>query len=355
MRSRWTMFLFGMAVLLIVASFGSSVTLGAGEKDAKKGNVSTPGNKDTKKEKPAVANSGANKEKVAVVNGAVITRGDYDAELGRFERQMAMSGQTPNPEEKSEMKARVMDGLVDRELLKQETQKRGITADDNEVNQQVSALRQRFSSEKEFTETLGKMNLTEAALKSQLRQDLAIKKLIDQQIGAKVTVTPEEMKAFYAGHPEFFKAPETVRASHILIKVDAGASAEDKAKARERISAIQQRVKKGEDFAALAKESSECPSGANGGDLEYFQRGQMVGPFEDAAFALKSGAVSEIVETQFGYHLIKVTDKKEASTVAYDDIKGKIEEYLKQQKVNEELGQYVGQLKAGAKIETFLK
>ena len=133
------------------------------------------------------------------------------------------------------------------------------------------------------------MNLTEADLKAQLRQDLNIKKLIDQQVASKVTITQEEAKAFYASHPELFKAPEMVRASHILIKVEPNASAEDKAKARERITAIQKRVKKGDDFAALAKEASECPSGANGGDLDYFQRGQMVGPFEEVAFSAEAG------------------------------------------------------------------
>ena len=348
------MVVFGLVVLLILTSFGFSLCLGAGEKDPNKANAAASSGKDAKKEKPAVANTGASKDKVAVVNGTVITRSDYDTEMGRFERQMSMSGQAPTPEEMSEMKGRVLDGLIDRELLKQEAKKQGITVDDSDVNQQIAMLKQKFGSEKEFTDTLAKMNMSEADLKSQLRQDLAIKKLIDQQIGAKVTITPEEMKAFYDGHPEFFKAPERVRASHILIKVDPTASDADKAKARERIVAIQQRLKKGDDFAAVAKESSECPSGANGGDLDYFQRGQMVGPFEDAAFALKPGTMSDIVETQFGYHLIKVTDKKDASTVPYDEIKGKIEEYMKQQKVNEQLTQYVGELKKSAKIEKFL-
>jgi peptidyl-prolyl cis-trans isomerase C len=349
-----SMMIVSLVVLLILSSFGVWVSIGAGEKDVKKEKASAAGSKDTKKENPAVTNTGAKKDKVAVVNGTVITRSEYDTEMSRFERQMAMSGQAPNPAEVSEMKDRVLDGLIDRELLKQEAKKQGITVDDNEVTQQVAMLKQKFGSEKEFTDTLAKMNLSEADLKSQLRQDLAIKKLIDQQIAAKVTITPEEMKAFYNDHPEFFKAPERVRASHILIKVDPTASDADKAKARERIVAIQERLKKGEDFAAIAKESSECPSGANGGDLDYFQRGQMVGPFEDAAFALKPGTTSDIVETQFGYHLIKVTDKKDASTVAYDEIKGKIEEYMKQQKVNELLTQYVAQLKKGAKIEKFL-
>ena len=346
---------FGLVVLLVLSLYGCSVSFAAGEKDVKKEKAATSSSKDSKKEKAAVTGTGAGKDKVAVVNGTVITRSEYDTEMSRFERQMAMSGQAPNPAEASEMKGRVLDGLVDRELLKQEAKKQGITVDDNDVNQQVAMLKQKFGSEKEFTDTLAKMNLTEADLRTQLRQDLAIKKLIDQQVASKVTITPEEMKAFYDSHPEFFKAPERVRASHILIKVDPTASDADKAKARERIAAIQARLKKGEDFAALAKESSECPSGANGGDLDYFQRGQMVGPFEDAAFSLKAGATSDIVETQFGYHLIKVVDKKDASTVSYDEIKGKIDDYLKQQKVNELLTQYVAQLKKGAKIETFLK
>lgn len=354
MSRKSMMVVFGLVVLLIVTSFGFSVSFGAGEKDVKKGSVPAAGNKDASKEKPAVANTGVNKDKVAVVNGTVITRSEYDTEMNRFERQMAMSGQAQNPAEMSDLKGRVLDGLIDRELLKQQCKKQNITVDDNEVAQQIAVLKQKFGNEKDFTETLAKMNLTEADLKSQLRQDLAIKKLIDQQIATKVTITPEEMKAFYDSHPEFFKAPEKVRASHILIKVEPTATDADKAKARERIVAIQERVKKGEDFAAVAKETSECPSGANGGDLDFFQRGQMVGPFEDAAFTLKPGTVSDIVETQFGYHLIKVTDKKDASTVAYDEIKGKIEDYMKQQKVNEQLTQYLAQLKKDSKIETFM-
>lgn len=354
MRRKWLLGSVGLSVLLLLGAFEVSFGAAAGEKDVKKEKAPAASSADTKKEKAVAAKTGAAQDKVAVVNGTVITRADFDAEMNRLERQMAMSGRAPNPAETSEMQKRVLDGLVDRELLKQESKKLGIKVDDSEINQQIANLKQRFSSEQEYTGFLAKMNLTDATLKAQMRQDLTIKKLIDQQVGSRVTVTPEEAKAFYTSNPELFKAPEMVRASHILIKVDPNASAQDKTKARERITAIQKRVKGGEDFAALAKESSECPSGANGGDLDYFQRGQMVGPFEDAAFSLKPGSVSEIVETQFGYHLIKVTDKKDASTVSYDEIKSKLEDYLKQQKVNEQLAQYIGQLKAGAKIQTLM-
>ena len=344
----------GLIVLFMISLFGFSASYGAGEKDPKKAGAQASSSKDTKKEKPAPSGDGAKTDKVAVVNGTVITRADYDNELSRFERQMSMSGRSPNPAEMTDMKQKVLQALVDRELLKQESKKQGITVSDADVNQQVAALRQKFSNEKEFSDALARMNLGEAGLKSQLRQDLIIRKLIDQQVASKVTITPDEMQEFYNSHSELFKAPEMVRASHILIKVEPNTSDVDKAKARERIVAIQERIKKGEDFATVAKESSECPSAANGGDLDYFQRGLMVKPFEDVAFSLKPDTVSDIVETPFGYHLIKVTGKKDASTVPFDDVKAKLEDYMKQQKINEQLGQYVAQLKKGAKIETFL-
>jgi peptidyl-prolyl cis-trans isomerase C len=216
-------------------------------------------------------------------------------------------------------------------------------------------LKKRFPNEAEFDNLLKKMEISEADLKTQFSQDMAIKKLIDQQVASKVTVSDEDTKAFYDGNPEVFKTPEMIRASHILVKVDPQATDEEKAKAREKINDAQKRVQKGEDFATLAKELSDCPSSANGGDLDFFQKGQMVKPFEDAAFALKPGAVSDVVETQFGFHIIKVTDKKDAGAMSYDEIKGRIEQHLKQEKVNQQLSQYVDQLKGKAKIETFEK
>lgn len=313
----------------------------AGEKDGKKDAVN-----DTKDVK---------KEPAASVNGTIIYMAELDSEMNRYERQMSMTGQAPDAAKLAEMKKKVLDSLISRELLRQESQKLGIKVDPAEVSAQMDTLKKRFPNETEFVSTLKKMNLTEDKLKEQFAQDMAIKKMIDEKVSDKVTITPEEIKAFYDGNPDLFKAPEMVRASHILIKVDQKATPEEKAKAKEKIVAVQGRIKKGEDFAAVAKEVSECPSSANGGDLDFFQRGQMVGPFEDAAFALKPGDVSDIVETQFGYHLIKVTDKKEAGVTPYDEIKSKIEQHLKQEKVNKELTAYVDQLKTQAKIEVFLR
>ena len=136
--------------------------------------------------------------------------------------------------------------------------------------------------------------------------------------------------------------------------MQADAPADQKAEARKKIEAVQQKVKKGEDFATLAKTYSEGPSGPKGGDLGYFRRGQMVKPFEDAAFSLKPDETSEIVETQFGYHLIKVSDKKPAKKMTYAEVKDRLNEHLKKQKTDSEVNVYIETLRKDAKIEKFI-
>jgi peptidyl-prolyl cis-trans isomerase C len=199
------------------------------------------------------------------------------------------------------------------------------------------------------------MNLSEATLKSQLEQNMAIERFVDNQFVQKVTVSDKDIKAYYDSHTDSFKKSEQVRASHILIKVDPQADKSKKAKAREKLEGIQQKVDKGEDFGALAKKHSEGPSASKGGDLGYFERGQMAKPFEEASFALKPGEVSDIVETRFGYHLIKVTDKKSETTIAYAEIKDKLGEYLKQERVQKEVSLYVENLEQKGKVERFLE
>ena len=144
-------------------------------------------------------------------------------------------------------------------------------------------------------------------------------------LGKEATVTDEEVRRFYDANEKGFLASEQARARHILIRVSSDASGEEKKKAREKIEGLGGRIKKGEDFGKLAAEFSEdTNSQMNGGDLGYFTKGQMVKPFEEAAFSLKPGQVSGVVETQFGYHLIKVEDHQEARMVTFDTVKEQI-------------------------------
>jgi len=290
---------------------------------------------------------------IAVVNGSVITQEDFDREMSRVQRQLLNMGKHINDSQMPGIKKEVLENLIDFELLYQETQRKGIKIDEATINEQAMTLKKRFPSEAEFKSALTKANLSETAIKTQIARGLAIKQLIGY-VSKKATVSGQEIKAFYESHPNLFKQPEQVRASHILIKVDPQADKGKRAEAQKKIKEIQQKLQKGEDFATLAKTLSEGPTKAKGGDLGYFSRGRMVKSFEEAAFALRPNEVSDIVVTKFGYHLIKVIEKRPETTTAFEDAKDKLGQYLKQQKVQKEVSIYVHELKEKAKVEKFL-
>jgi len=347
-----------LIMFLLLAGYGLYVSAAdkTTAKPAGKDAAATkPAAQPAQKEAPA-AKAETPGQNAALVNGQPIRMTEYQQELSRFNRRLEMMGHGADEDEAAQMRGRVLDTMIGREVLTQQAAKLGLKATDAEVDAQMQTLKTRFGSEDEFKGALAKMNLTEQTIKEQFAADQVMRKLIDQEISSKITVTPAETKDFYDKNPEIFKSPEMVRASHILVKVEEKASPEDKAKALEKIKGIQQKIKDGADFAAIAKEVSDDPgSKETGGDLDFFQHGQMVPAFETAAFALKPGEVSDIVQTDYGYHLIKVTDRKEAGVMAYDEIKPRIEQHLKNEAVSQQLTQYVDKLKSAAKIEILVK
>ena len=305
---------------------------------------------------PAIAEQKqATEGKVATVNDVVITQAQFDLEMGRVQQRFRQSGRFPGQPELAQIRQAVLDNLIARELLYQESKKKGFRGSEEEVNEQIEALKGRFPSEAEFQTALTNMNITEAQLRSQIEQDIAIRKFVNNTFVDKVTISEAEIKAYYDNNPQFFTKPEQVRASHILIKVEPQADAVQKDKARKTLNMVQEKLQTGEDFGALAKEYSQGPSSSKGGDLGFFGRGQMVKPFEDKAFSMKTGEVSDIVETRFGYHLIKVTDKQPESKLAFAEVKERLGQHLKQQKVQQEIGAYVEKLRVDAKVETYLQ
>jgi peptidyl-prolyl cis-trans isomerase C len=293
-------------------------------------------------------------DKVAVVNGTVITRGDFDREMNRVRQQLSRMGRPLTRTQLSSVENRVLENLITNELLFQETKKKGIKAEEQAINEQLNKIKQRFPNEEAYKSTIGKMNLSEADIITQIEKGLSIQQLVKQEFSPKVNVSDKETRAYYDGHQDMFKRPEEVRASHILIKVDSKADKSQKADAYKKISEIQVKIKQGGDFATLAKEFSEGPSNVKGGDLGFFKRGQMVKPFEEAAFALSPGQVSGIVETRFGYHIIKVFEKNPESVSGYSAVKDRLKQSLEQQEVQKLMEVYVEGLKTNGKVERFL-
>jgi peptidyl-prolyl cis-trans isomerase C len=290
-------------------------------------------------------------DKVAVVNGIAINRSSLDREVSLYKERSASQGQPLSAEQMGKAKSAILDRLVEGELLYQESKKQGIRVEAKEIDDRINELRKRFPNDAEYKSAISKMGISEAEIRAQMERGLAINQLIKIQVTDKIVVSDEESKAFYDSRPELFKQPEQVKASHILIKAAQDADEAQKKEARKKIEAVQKKLKGGQDFAALAREFSEGPSAPRGGELGYFGRGQMVPAFETVAFAMKPGEVSDIVETRFGYHLIKVEDKKSAGTVSYTEVKGQLDDHLKKQKGQQEIDKFVNGLKKNAKIE----
>jgi peptidyl-prolyl cis-trans isomerase C len=301
------------------------------------------------------ADDKASAGKVAVVNETVITKQEFERELNRVKQRFVSINRPLMDSQLPAIKKDVLEDLINRELLYQESKKEGLSAKSAEVDKQLSDVRKRFSDETEFKNALSSLDLTEAKLRSQIEKAMMIQGFVDKKFAEKAAVPEEEVKDYYSSHPSFFKQPEQVRASHILIKLDPNSDASRKAEARKKIEEIQQKLKQGEDFGGLARKFSECPSSNKDGDLGYFRRGQMVKPFEEAAFSGKPGEISGIVETQFGYHLIKVVEKKPEATMPFKDAKERISDYLKQEKVQKEIDAYLAKLKQKAIVERFPK
>ena len=195
------------------------------------------------------------------------------------------------------------------------------------------------------------------AIKEQLQffsDNFLANEYLKQEIAQKVTVSDDELKSYYDSHKDEFKTQDMVKARHILVRVDNSASDDEKKKAKERTELYLKKIKDGEDFAKLASDFSDDPgSKAKGGDLDFFPRGRMVKPFEDAAFSLKPGQTSGIVETQFGFHIIKVEDRKDSSVESFDVVKERLKQKLSQDRTRKELTDFIDKAMKDSKTEIY--
>lgn len=175
---------------------------------------------------------------------------------------------------------------------------------------------------------------------------------LQKEIIDKIILTEDKARAYYKDHPETFKSPEMVRARHILIKAEPGASDEEKKKSKARAEELLQKLKKGEDFAKLAAEvSDDTGTKAKGGDLDFFPKGTMIPAFDEAAFSLKPGQLSKVVETEYGYHIIKVEEKKEALLEPYEKIAEKVKDQALQEMRKAAATEFVEKALKNAKVE----
>jgi peptidyl-prolyl cis-trans isomerase C len=288
---------------------------------------------------------------VARVNGEDVKKADFERMIKTMEAQAKQ--QIP-PDRRDEILRGALDRLVIYTLLSQESAKRGIKVADTEIDQKIDGLRKQFPNPEAFSKALADRGMTLESLKHDARADLSVNKLMDAELATEAAPTDEEVKTFYEKNPDRFKEGEKVRASHILIRVDQKAPPAEKQKARSEIDAVLKQAKAGGDFAQLAQKHSQDGSAAQGGDLNYFTREQMVPEFSKVAFELKPGEVSDVVETQFGYHIIKVVDHQAARTVPFEQVNPQLKQYLGEQKKRQHADTFIDGLKKKSKIEVLI-
>ena len=287
-------------------------------------------------------------EKTIVINGTPISHFDFMNALQSYSMELYhKTVDQLNEEESENVQSIAVERIIARELIFQQALAEGVVASDEQIQQEIAKVKQNFPSEEEFYATLEKAGVDKEAYYRMIRQDISVNMITDKKLEAAEDPSAEEVKAFYDENPDKMIKSQMIQTSHILVKADV----ENQSEAHKTISAIKEKLDNGEDFAALAQEHSACPSGAKGGDLGFFGPGSMVKPFEEAAFALKPGEISDVVPTQFGLHLIKVTEIQEQQKMEFEEAEPQIAQFLKEQNGARLLQDWVEDLKKDAKIE----
>jgi parvulin-like peptidyl-prolyl isomerase len=292
-------------------------------------------------------------EAVAKGKGFTIKRSQLDDSLISIKSSAASRGQTIPPDQMTTLESQVLDRLIQIQLLLAKATDEDRTKGKETSAKRFEVMKTRSGSEEAMNRQLKSVGLTPEELKSKMLEEATAEAVLEREL--KVTISDDEVKKFYDDNPARFEQPEMVRASHILIgtRDSSGADlpADKKAQKRKLAEDLQKRAKAGEDFAKLAKENSEDPGSKDKGGEYTFPRGQMVPEFEATAFSLGTNQISDIVTTQYGYHIIKASEKIPAKKADFAKVSPDIRDYLKQAAVQKQLPDYVAKLKKESSVE----
>jgi len=290
------------------------------------------------------------KDPVAVVNGEKISKAELEEAFNQAVLAAGAKAGDLTDAQKLGGYRQILDEMVIDKLITKASS--GVEVSQADIDAEIKKIKGQFPSEEAFNEQLRQSGQTPEKFNESLKRVIQQRKWIESQVAGKDTVDEADAKKFYDSNTKEFENPEMVKASHILIRVDQDAP---EATVKEKQAIAQKaadRAAKGEDFTALAKQLSEEPGAAEkGGDLGFFPKDRMVKEFADAAFAQQVGTTSQPVRTQFGWHVIKVTDKKPAGTMTFEEVKPQLIAYLKSSKQREAVNKVINGLHDTAKIE----
>lgn len=286
------------------------------------------------------------------VDGAKLTNAEVYAQV---EQKIAQAGGQIPPERMEEAKGQirkeVIDAFINLTLLKKEIEAKKVDATEKEVSAFIDQIKGNMPPGQTMDAFLKNNNIDMAKLREEIANNIKINKIITKEAGGSLKATDKDISDFYAKNKQMFVKPESVHARHILIASDQKDDEKIRAQKLAKAEDLRKKLVAGDDFAQLAAKNSDCPSKERGGDLGTFGRGQMVKPFEDAAFAQAPKAIGPVVKTDFGFHIIQVLEHIASETAKLDgEMKKKIGSYLERQKQEEAFTKLIKRLKADADI-----
>ena len=286
---------------------------------------------------------------VARVNGEDITRADLERSIRGVELQL--NQKVPGDKRDGVVRG-VLERLINYRLLLQEARARGIEVPQAEIDAQLRSLAQQFQTEDALRQALINRGVTVDMLRDDARRDLRVAKLVSQEAGKEVAVPVEDVRKFYDANLERFRQPEAARASHVFVRVPAGAEDKTKQAMRVRAESLMRLAKRGDDFGELARNySDDRATGTNNGDLGWFNKGATPKEFDDVVFALQPNEIGGLANTSDGYHIVKVTGRRPSRIQPFEEIQSDLAAYLLRELQDRLTIKLINQLRDKAKIE----
>ncbi len=287
---------------------------------------------------------------IAVVNDEVITQRDLDEAFNPYRQQLEEQYDGPELEQHlQEAQQGILNTLIEDRLILSEAKRVGVPVSDEEVEERLAEVRRQFETDRAFELAMASEGVSMERLRQIYRNQVITRKLVDAEIRSRVSVQPAEIAAYYQGHLSEFQKPARVHLSNILVRIEALG---DPASARRRAEEILGRLQGGESFADLARQFSQGPKAGEGGDLGFVPIGHMRPEIEAALAAVEPGGLTGIVQTEAGFHIFLVHERRPAESAVLEEVQQEIERLLKRRQFEKRMQEWLQKLRSKAYIST---
>ncbi|MDD4956707.1 MAG: peptidylprolyl isomerase [Candidatus Omnitrophica bacterium] len=285
---------------------------------------------------------------IVVVNDEVVTQREFDRLFGPIKEGFEKNLAGEDLEEQLDIARKgILEQLINAKLTISLAKKKNITIDEAKLKERVDKIKSYYPSEEEFLYALNDRGTNLSEFEKEIREQMLAQELVEQEVASKITITPSEISDLYEKNKEKMVTPPRIKLRGIMIR-----KAEDRTpeESQKMIREIQEELKKGADFSEVAKKRSEGPYAADGGDMGYVVKGELLGEIDGPVFNLKKGEVSDVVETSVGYHLFFAEDVQESRPLAYEEVSDFLREQLFMKDFQESLVEWLEEKRKNAYI-----